>query len=242
MGGVVSLIGGAYLLQSKKTTYKLALYATPFAGGALLSAVFLDLLREGIEVGNSDKVLLGTLVGIVIFFLAEGFLHWFHHHHEHEGGSDPRKALIIFGDTVHNALDGVAIAAAFLISIPTGIITAIAVAIHEIPQEIGDFGLLLSKGMARKKVLLVNVVSAIATTITAITVYAIGDVDLLPMDFILGMSAGFLLYIATSDVIPAIHSDRNNRKVFDIKALLFLAGVIIVGLITSIAHTYLESR
>lgn len=242
LGGVISLIGGVYLLQSKMTADKLALYATPFAGGALLSAVFLDLLREGIEVGNSDMVLLGTLVGIVVFFLAEGFLHWFHHHHEHKGGNDPKKVLIIFGDTVHNALDGVAIAAAFLISIPTGIVTTIAVAVHEIPQEIGDFGLLLSKGMGRKKVLLVNLVSAITTTVTAVIVYVIGDVDLLPLDFILGISAGFLLNIAMSDVIPSIHSDGNNRKVFNVKALLFLAGVIIVGLMASIAHTYLESR
>jgi zinc and cadmium transporter len=241
IGGIVSLIGGFILLRSKKSADKLALYATPFAGGALLSAVFLDLLKEGIDVDGADNVLMATLIGIVIFFFAEGFLHWFHHHHDHKDGSDPKKTLIILGDTVHNALDGVAIAAAFLISIPTGIVTTIAVAAHEIPQEIGDFGLLLSKGMSRRKVLLVNVFSALATTAAAIITYVIGNAEILPLGFILGISAGFLLYIAISDVIPSIHADRNNKKLFDLKALLFLLGVLTVGLITTFAHTYIDN-
>lgn len=240
LGGVVSLMGGFLLLRSKKSADRLAVYATPFAGGALLSAVFLDLLKEGIEFSNADTVLLATLIGVVVFFFAEGFLHWFHHHHVHDDGSDPKKALIILGDTVHNALDGVAIAAAFLISVPTGIVTTIAVAAHEIPQEIGDFGLLLSKGMSRRRVLLVNFISALATTIAAVLTYIIGDAEILPIGFILGISAGFLLYIATSDVIPSIHADRIHKKVFDLKALFFILGVLTVGLITTIAHSYID--
>ena len=135
IGSIVSLIGGVLLLSNQKSAHKLALYATPFAGGALLAAVFVDLLPEGIEYEKASTVLIATMTGMIIFFLAEGGLRWFHHHHEHEHGHGRQSSpgLIVVGDTVHNALDGVAIAASFMISIPTGVVTTLAVAAHEIP-------------------------------------------------------------------------------------------------------------
>lgn len=241
IGSVFSLVGGMLLLRNKKTAHKLALYATPFAGGALLAAVFLDLLPEGIEVGEPRNVLAAALFGIVAFFAAEGFLHWFHHHHEHGKESDPRKWLIIVGDTMHNALDGVAIAASFLISVPTGIVTTLAVAAHEIPQEIGDFGLLLSKGMSRKKVLLVNLVSALATVAAAVLTYWLGSSEDYPVGTLLGLSAGFLLYIALSDVIPSIHAKKVSKRMFDWSFLLLMIGVLSVGILTSWAHEYIDA-
>lgn len=241
LGGVISLIGGVLLLSNRTAAQKLAKYATPFAGGALLAAVFLDLLKEGVEVGEADNVLLASLVGIILFFFAEGFLHWFHHHHEHNDTSDPKKWLIIAGDTLHNALDGVAIAASFLISIPTGIVTTLAVAAHEIPQEIGDFGLLLSKGMRRRNVLLVNVVSALATLAAALLTYWIGSEEALPIGVLLGLSAGFLLYIAMSDVIPAIHAKSSKRGWFSTQAVLLVLGALTVGLATTFAHQYIDA-
>lgn len=240
LGGVVSLIGGVWLLRSKQSAKRLAKYATPFAGGALLAAVFLDLLKEGVEIGNAETVLLAALVGMIIFFLAEGFLTWFHHHHSHENKKDPATWLIIVGDTVHNALDGVAIAAAFLVSVPTGIVTTIAVAAHEIPQEIGDFGLLLSKGMRRRNVLLVNLLSALATVFFAVLTYMIGSEEGLPIGVLLGLSAGFLLYIAASDVIPSIHENHSKKQMFDIQALLLVAGVLVVGIVTTVSHQYID--
>lgn len=241
LGGIVSLIGGALLISKKSTAQKLAQYATPFAGGALLSAVFLDLLKEGIEASDPQDVLLATLAGILLFFIAEGFLHWFHHHHEHaEKQTDPKVSLIIVGDTVHNALDGIAIAAAFLISVPTGIVTTIAVAAHEIPQEIGDFGLMLAKGMKRRQVLLVNFMSALVTVLMAVITFQLGSQNALPLGLLLGVSAGFLLYIALSDVIPTIHSDhRQTGKRFSVQALLLLVGAVFVGLTIQIAHKYI---
>ena len=178
---------------------------------------------------------------MIIFFLAEGFLTWFHHHHSHEDTKDPATWLIVVGDTVHNALDGVAIAAAFLVSVPTGIVTTIAVAAHEIPQEIGDFGLLLSKGMRRRNVLLVNLMSALATVFFAVLTYVIGSEDGLPIGALLGLSAGFLLYIAASDVIPSIHENHAKKRMFDVQALLLLAGVLVVGLITTVSHQYIDA-
>jgi len=238
IGGVFSLFGGMLMLSHKKMAEVLAAYATPFAAGALLAAVFLDLLREGLEKANPDTILLATLIGILLFFFAERFLRWFHHHHQH-AGADPSVGLIVVGDTVHNALDGVAIAAAFLISVPTGIVTTIAVAAHEIPQEIGDFGLLLSKGVKRIKVLWVNIISALATTTMAIITFALGSSDKLPIGFLLGISAGFLLYIATSDIIPSIHEASSNKKLVELQPLLLLLGVIVVGVSIELAHRFI---
>lgn len=239
LGGVVSLIGAILLLSRKQSAELLAKYATPFAAGALLAAVFLDLLKEGVEEAASDTVMMAALGGIIFFFLAERFLHWFHHHHQHEN-SDPSKTLIIVGDTLHNALDGVAIAAAFLVSIPTGIVTTVAVAAHEIPQEIGDFGLLLSKGMQRKRVIWVNILSAVATTATAVLTFTLGSEEKLPIGLLLGLSAGFLLYIALSDVIPEIHENASKKKLFDWQPLMLLAGVVIVGLAITLSHGFIE--
>lgn len=235
IGGVFSLIGGILLLSHKNLAKVLAEYATPFAAGALLAAVFLDLLKDGLEEASVNTVLVSTLIGIVLFFFAERFLHWFHHHHQHDK-SDPAVSLIIVGDTIHNALDGVAIAAAFLISVPTGIITTIAVAAHEIPQEIGDFGLLLSKGLSRAKVLWVNIASALATTIMAVITFALGSENHLPIGALIGISAGFLLYIALSDVIPEIHERSTNNRLFEWQPVLLVAGVVVVAISIQIAH------
>lgn len=242
IGGVISLIGGIILLRSKSSAKMLAKFATPFAAGALLAAVFLDLLKDGLENGEVNRVLLATLIGMVIFFLAERLLRWFHHHHSDEEEKEhAEKPLIIVGDTIHNALDGVAIAAAFMVSPATGLVTTLAVAAHEIPQEIGDFGLLLSRGMSRKRVLMVNVLSALATTLAAILVFALGSADVLPLDIILGLSAGFLLYIAASDIIPEIHAKSPKHKLLDWSVIMFLSGVILVGISIQVAHKYIHT-
>jgi zinc and cadmium transporter len=238
IGGLFSLMAGAALLLKQRVAMGFASYATPFAAGALLAAVFLDLLHDGVEEADAYTVLLAALVGVVLFFLAERFLRWFHHHHQH--GNDPTIGLIIAGDTIHNVLDGVAIAAAFLISVPTGIVTTIAVAAHEIPQEIGDFGLLLHKGLSRTRVLIVNIMSALATTLAAVLTFAVGSQDKLPLGVLIGLSAGFLLYIAMSDLIPEIHEDAHRQRLFGWQPILLIAGVVIVGLAIQLSHHYLE--
>lgn len=242
LGGIFSLLGGIILLRKRSTAQALAKYATPFAAGALLAAVFLDLLHEGVEMAEPYRVLLAALIGIVTFFLAERFLHWFHHHHVHADSKvDPSASLVIVGDTMHNILDGVAIAASFLVSVPTGIVTTIAVAAHEIPQEIGDFGLLLNKGLTRRKVLLVNVFSALATTVAAMVTFMLGDSEVLPVGILLGLSAGFLLYIAMSDIIPGIHDSAPKKKILDWQAGMLLLGVVVVALVINLAHGYIDA-
>jgi zinc and cadmium transporter len=240
-GGLLSLLGGVLILSREKWANDLAKYFMPFAAGGLLAAVFLDLLPEGLEEAQANLVLSATLAGIMIFFLAERFLRWFHHHHEYEDEKkDPSIPLIVTGDTLHNALDGVAIASAFLINVPTGIITTLVVALHEIPQEIGDFSLLLSKGMRRKKVLMVNIMSSLATVAAALITFALGSGDKIPAGLLLGLSAGFLLYIALSDIIPTIHAGSGDEKLIQAQPMIFIVGLVVVGFSIQFAHRFLE--
>ncbi len=225
---------------SKKSSAKLlAKYATPFAAGALLAAAFFDLLPESIEQLAEGAAPNWVLAGILLFFLLEHFLRWFHHHHEHAKEDTTQAPLIIVGDSIHNLLDGIAIGAAFLISVPTGIVTAIAVAAHEIPQEIGDFGLLLKYGYSRKKVMLINIFSALMSTAGALVTFGLGSRIDLPLGELLGITAGLFIYIAASDLIPTIHESAKGKTNY-LAAILLLTGVLTVGITTEVAHQYLE--
>lgn len=235
IGGLFSLIGGIIILANRKHA-KLAEYLTAFAAGALLAAAFLDILPEALESGDVHAVLLFTLLGIVVFFLLESFLGWFHHHGKSDDHQiDPVVPMIIIGDTIHNFLDGLAIAAGFLVSPVSGIIITLAVAAHEIPQEVGDFGLLLHKGLSRRKVLSVNILSSLATVVSATLFYLIGDNFDFSFAPALGLIAGFFLYVAVSDIIPSIHHSK-NRKLRLQKVALLLAGILVVGLTVTSLH------
>lgn len=236
-GGLFSIIGGALLLSNKKLANKMGTLLTPFAAGALLGAAFFELLPEAIETDPSEAAFRWVVVGIIGFFLLEQYLHWFHHHHEHKGKEfkKPTSTLIIVGDTVHNLIDGIAIGAAFVISPAVGIVTAIAIATHEIPQEIGDFSILLKSGMKRTRVLLWNAGSSLATLFAALYTFYLGSQESLPLGPILGLSAGLFIYIAASDLIPTIHEEAKG-KFAKLPALLIVLGVLTVGLVTEIAH------
>lgn len=242
IGGLFSLVGGVLLLSREKTAQAMAKYATPFAAGVLLAAAFTDLLPEAFhKSADSPDILQWALFGILGFFMLERFLRFFHHHHEHEGKEKASNSLIIIGDTMHNALDGIAIGAAFLISPPTGIVATIAVAAHEIPQEIGDFGILLSNGMKRLNVLLVNVISALATTVLAVTTYGLGDRANFPVAELLAITAGFFIYVASSDIIPEIHEKKSSTRI-DWRPWLLLLGAAFVLFVSPIAHDYIDAN
>lgn len=237
IGSIGALIGGMALLTREKFALRISHYLASFAAGTLLGAAFFDLLPEAAHEGGEAGVdiFFFTLLGILIFFLLERFIHWFHHHedhHEHEKETKSTIPLIIFSDTMHNFVDGVVIAATFLVSIPLGIVTTLAVAAHEIPQEIGDFGLLLHKGMTKKKILLVNILSASAAFLGAIVTLLFGEVIEGFIPIFLAITAGFFIYIAASDLIPEIHYEK-KRKVAVLQSILLLSGVIVVwGAIT----------
>lgn len=243
IGGVFSLFGGFVLLSNKKSANKLALYATPFAAGALLAAAFVDILPEASHQGDIEIALRWTMAGVVIFFLLERFLHWFHHHHDHGKSNkmDANISLVVIGDTLHNFIDGIAIAAGFLVSVETGVIVTIAVAAHEIPQEIGDFGLLIKKGLSKNKVILVNLISALATTMAAVIFFQMGQERELQLDVLLGLVAGFFIYIAVSDIIPSIHKNE-EKTLAGPQTMLLIIGVVTVSLLTTTLHGIIEQE
>lgn len=230
IGSLVSFVGGLLLLRSKKRRRQALLLTLPFGAGALLAAAFFDLLPESFELGEPADMLLWTLIGFTTFFILERLASWFHHHHDHKDTSRnaPQRQMIIIGDVLHNAVDGLAIGAAFAVSIPTGIITTLAVSAHEIPKELGTFALLLSRGWKDRTVLIANLSTALATVGVAVGVYLLGSGDQLPIGPLLAMTAGFFIYIAASDIIPDIH--EQPRRVGTIQALTLVVGIVVVGI------------
>jgi zinc and cadmium transporter len=239
-GSIVSLIGGILLLFKKNFAGKLADYLSAFAAGTLLGTAFFDLLPEALEGGTDTKsVMTWTLVGILIFFLLQRSIHWFHHPHgDHDDGHNhpvqkPTGPLIIIGDSLHNFIDGVAIAATFLVNPTLGMVTTLAVGAHEIPHEIGNFAVLLSLGYSRKKVLWYNVLSACTAFAGALLTYYVGPSIAGSLPIFLGITAGFFIYIAASDLIPEIHGWSKN-KLAVIESFLLIAGAAIVGVLVHI--------
>lgn len=240
IGSLVSLSGGILLLVNIKLANKVAKFSGSFAAGALIAAVFFDLLPEALSHSDkSFKYILGwSLFGIATFFVLERRLRWFHHHHEHNHAKaqETLPAMLIIGDTIHNAIDGAVIAFAYIANPALGVVTAIAVAFHEIPQEIGDFGLLLKSGWRRRNIIIANIVSAAATVVMAIFVYFVGSGHEEIVAPALALSAGMLLYIALSDILPTVHETYPKRKWLDSANILFLAGIAMVYYVISIAH------
>lgn len=225
LGSMISLVGGATIFLSKKRRRAAILLALPFGAGALLAAAFFDLLPESFELGDPRSLLMWTLIGFTAFFLLERMSTWFHHHHDHDGGTrQSQNVMVMIGDLMHNMIDGIAIGAAFLVNPASGFITTIAVSAHEIPKELGTFGILLSRGWKDKTVMLANIMSAVGTLIAAMFVYFLGSHVKLPEAELLALTSGFFIYVAASDIIPDIHE---QPRLVGTKQ----AGVLVVGMI-----------
>lgn len=234
IGSLVSLVGGALLLKAKKRREAALLLTLPFGAGALLAAAFFDLLPESFEEAEPSEMLLYALAGFIFFFLFERLAGWFHHHHQHEEKhtKGSQRWLIILGDVTHNAIDGMAIGVAFLVSVPTGIITTFAVAAHEIPKELGTFAFLLSRGWKGKTVIIANLLTALATIAAAVAVYVLAAESHEFVPALLAVTSGFFLYIAASDIIPDIH--EQPRKIGTIQAGMLLVGLVLVAAVITI--------
>lgn len=238
-GSLLSLVGGIYLLYGKWGTKKIQRIAVPFAAGALLAAAFLDLLPEALESSTASNVGLVVLVGFIGFFILERSLGWFHHHHEDEKGGNRKStaSLVVIGDTLHNFIDGLAIGAAFIVSPSVGIVTTLAIAAHELPQEIGDFGLMAAKGMKKRNILWVNIMSSFATLVGALIVYSLGDIFSDYIGILLGVTAGFFIYIAASDIIPTIHAEP-KRAIANMQTGVLIGGILFVGIVSQYIHSF----
>lgn len=225
-------------MTNKNIAGKISHFLYSYAAGVLLGTAFFDLLPEASEEAGDVNIFFWTLVGILTFFLLVRFIHWFHHHDNHpKHEPEATIPLIIIGDTVHNFIDGVAIAATFIASIPLGILTTLAVAVHEIPQEIGDFAILLKKGLSRKKVLLINIYSACAAFAGAILMYVFSDFLSGTIPIFLSVTAGFFIYIAASDLIPEIHKQDNQKAAF-IESFLLIVGAMSVLFIATALESF----
>ncbi len=229
---LISIIGVFTLALNPKTLNKIIIYLVSFAAGALFGGAFVHLIPEAFEKTSSLTVSIGVLSGIVVFFIMEKFIHWRHCHmptnkkHKH-----PVGFLNLFGDGIHNFVDGVIIAAAYLAGIPLGFIATIAVILHEIPQEIGDFGILLHAGFSKKKALMFNFISALLAVAGAVVALIIGARAEQIALFFLPFAAGGFIYIAGADLIPEIHKDV-CAKGFTTRAfwqfITFLLGIVIM--------------
>jgi len=210
------------------------IYMVAFAAGGLLGDSFLHLLPEAIdEFGFGIQMGLALLAGFIVFFIIEKIVQWHHFHVETPAHPlHPITYTNIAGDAMHNFIDGIIIAASYLASIPLGIATTIAVVFHEIPQEIGDFGILVHGGYTKNQALLVNFLTALTAFVGAgITIFAAGYIEnLVPL--LLPFAAGSFIYIASADLIPELHKEKRARNsLFQLFAFLLGIGVMYALLI-----------
>lgn len=243
---LTSLVGIFFFMFRKKDIQKYTILFVALAAGTLLGAAFLHLIPESFELfanhmhtstAHSHPILnpgLFILFGILLFYFIEKYVHW-HHHHDIDCHNHPLTTLSLIGDGFHNAIDGGLIAVAFMADFKLGIITTISIILHEIPQELGDFAILIHGGFSRTKALLWNFASALTSILGAIFTYffLIHFQNVMPL--LLAFTAGGFIYIALADIIPELNLKKhkiNHNKI----TYLFLFGIIITYLMGLLIH------
>lgn len=221
--GVVSVFFG-----EKKLNRVLRLFVS-FSVGTLLGDAFIHLIPEAFERGGIT-VSLSILAGIMTFFILERFIHWRHCHEtgcEEHGQALPY--MILMGDGLHNFIDGIIIGASYLVSVPVGIATTLAVVFHEIPQEIGDFGTLMHGGFSKMKALFWNFISSLASVVGAVGVLMLSFQFESITKILVPFAAGGFIYIATADMIPELHKHKAHKLSETLKQVFFFVlGILIM--------------
>jgi zinc and cadmium transporter len=231
----ISFVGALALFLKDRILNKILPLLVAFSAGALIGSAFLHLIPESISDIGADKnsllkVFLYLIFGFCVFFVLEQFIKWHHHHSTSHPEVMPFSYLILISDGLHNFIDGLIIAGSFIISIPTGLVTSLAVALHEIPQEIGDFAVLIYGGLSKIKALILNFASAAVAIFGGIVGFFLFKEMGGKIFFLLPFIAGNFIYIAASDLIPQIKEETNFKK-SAINFLTFLLGIIIMALI-----------
>lgn len=231
---LIAFIGIFALALKDKVLNKILLILVSLSAGALMGGALLHLLPEAIEEaeGTNFNVFLFVLIGFVLFFIIEKVLHW---RHCHNGKCDVHTFhyMNLVGDSIHNFIDGLIISAGFIASIELGITTVIAIAAHEIPQEIGDFGVLIYGGFKKKKAIVLNFVVALMIVAGGIVGYLVSRNVEQAVVFLLPFAAGGFIYIAATDLIPEIKKELDIKKSMA-TMLVFICGILIMW-ITKIA-------
>jgi len=249
LGGVMSVLAASmFLLLPESFRVRMLPHFVSYAIGALLGAAFLALLPHSMTEPGADfhQIGLTVLLGILGFFLLEKMVLWRHCHSDHCEAHTPHEAfekgsdrstitLILFGDGLHNFVDGVLIAAAFMTDIHLGVVTSIAVATHEIPQEVGDFAILLHSGLSRMKSFIMNILSSLSTLVGALLAYfsLSGFESTIP--FILAIAASSFIYIAMADLLPGLHKRTQLSETVK-QVVLIVMGVVTIYVAHSSLH------
>lgn len=227
--GSVSL-SGSLLLLNNKWLGKVSNYLLYLAGGTLLGAAMLGLIPEATETLEVHVALAWVLGGILFFFLLEKVILWRMCHDENcERQVHAAGPMIIIGDAVHNAIDGVVIAASFLTSTELGIFVTLSVLLHEIPQELGDFGILIKSGYPRKKALLMNLLSGSSALVSGVAAYFLLELMEAYIPYALTIAAASFMYVAMADLIPEMHKETKPRE-SAVQLILILAGVALIAI------------
>jgi len=226
---LISLVGIAFIGINEKKLKKITHLLVSFSAGTMLGGAFLHILPEAMGEGSELTPFILVIVGIMLFFIIEKFLHW-RHCHEEKCEVHAVAYLNLVGDAVHNFMDGITIAIAFIVSIPVGIATTIAILTHEIPQEIGDFGLLIHSGFTRKKALMYNLLSALAALIGAVLTYAFATYTQNIGIWLMPIAAGGFIYMAGTDLMPELHKEKNVRGSMA-QFILMAAGIVLMWIL-----------
>lgn len=233
---LVSFVGVIFLSLRDDLLKKYIHLFISLAIGALLGDAFIHLIPEAfLKSTNSEATSLLIILGILIFFILEKFLHW-HHHTEDKDNHEihPVGKLVLFSDGVHNLIDGIIIGVSFLISIPIGIATTLAVVLHEIPQEIGDFAVLIHSGYTKKRALWLNFLSALTAILGLVIAIIFGNTAETFSLWVLPIAAGGFIYIAMTDLIPEL---KETKKIMP---AIFQILTISFGVLIMIALLFLE--
>ena len=230
---LISLVGIFTLSLSDNLLKKIVLFLVALSAGALFGGAIFHLIPEFLfspVLSNPHYAMVMLLLGYVLFFLVEKILHWRHCHKT--GDCDIHTAesfgfMNVIGDSVHNFIDGLVIAAAFSTNIDLGISTTLAIALHELPQEIGDFGVLIHSGMEKKKALLLNFAAALTVVLGGIFGYFLSGLDTQIVIFLLPFAAGGFLYISSSDLIPELRKEENLKK-WTVSFIVFILGALLM--------------
>ncbi|MFH1875219.1 MAG: ZIP family metal transporter [Pseudomonadota bacterium] len=226
---IVSLVGATTLLLTA-SRMKLVLYVlVGFSAGAMMGGAFLHLLPEALTQLSSLKVFITMLFGFSLFFLLERLILW-HHCHDEICKVHPFTYLNLLGDGIHNFIDGFIIATAYLINIEVGLVTTLAIILHEIPQELGDFGVLVYGGFRPRRALFMNFMTAVAAVIGAIIGYLLHNLVGSYLAYVLPFAAGNFIYIAGSDLIPELHKEPQLSKSV-LAFSMFIAGLLLMAIL-----------
>jgi len=227
---LISLIGVFFINGKKKNLKKMLLFFVSFSAGTLLGDAFIHLLPEAVDSsGFTLQISIYLMLGILSWFVLEKFINWRHCHlHDHKDHVHPFAVTNLMGDVLHNFIDGLIIGASYLASVPLGIATTLAVIFHEIPQEIGEFAVLLRGGFTRSRALLLNFLSALTAVIGAIIALVVGSSVTGLVVFLIPFAAGSFIYIATADLIPELHKEVELGK-SSIQLFAFVLGVAVMA-------------